>query len=95
MADITVRGVSRGGMAADGREIHVYFDRVPSDDDMRLVHDVLRDGLARGDAYRGAREDLEIWKKRALEAEATLDKMWRQHNAENGPTHFGEPVLGA
>lgn len=41
------------------------------------------------DAYDGAREDLAIWKKRALEAE----ELNRKFIAEiNGPTHMGEPV---
>jgi hypothetical protein len=44
------------------------------------------------DAYTGAREDLSIWKKRALEAEA----LNRKFIAEiNGPMHMGEPVLSA
>lgn len=91
MAGIEVRGIGRGGK----HELCVYFNQPPSDDDMRLVHDVVRDGLARGDAYRGAREDLEEWKNRALLAEKTLLRMCADHNAVNGPTHFGEPVLGA
>ncbi len=42
-----------------------------------------------GDAYQGAREDLAIWKKRALEAE----ELNRKFIAEvNGPTHMGEPA---
>ena len=41
------------------------------------------------DAYDGAREDLSIWKKRALEAE----ELNRKFIAEiNGPTFMGEPV---
>jgi hypothetical protein len=40
------------------------------------------------DAYVGAREDLEIWKRRALEAE----ELNRKFIAEiNGPTFMGEP----
>lgn len=42
------------------------------------------------DAYRGAREDLLMWKRRALEAE----ELNRKFMAEiNGPVHMGEPVL--
>jgi len=42
-----------------------------------------------GDAYQGPREDLAIWKKRALEAE----ELNRKFIAEvNGPTHMGEPA---
>ena len=41
------------------------------------------------DAYDGAREDLAIWKKRALEAE----ELNRKFIAEiNGPTFMGEPA---
>ncbi len=93
MTDLIVRGISRS--AGDERELCLCCDRDPTDDEMRLIHDILRESLARGDAYRGAREDMEIWKKRALEAEATIDKMWRQNNAENGPPFMGEPSWGA
>lgn len=44
-------------------------------------------------AYHGAMEDKYDWKRRALEAEATLDKLWKAHNAENGATYMGEPLL--
>ena len=51
------------------------------------------------DAYCGAREDLAIWKRRALEAEEKLraesavsSRLVSELNAENGPTHMGEPV---
>lgn len=40
-----------------------------------------------GDAYQGAREDLAIWKRRALEAEEKL------RNTEDGVTYMGEPVI--
>lgn len=44
------------------------------------------------DAYQGAREDLAIWKKRALEAE----DLNRKFVAEiNGPMHMGEPAQPA
>ena len=52
------------------------------------------------DAYCGAREDLAIWKRRALEAEEKLrtesaasSRLVSELNAENGPTHMGEPAL--
>lgn len=55
-----------------------------------------------GDAYQGAREDLAIWKRRALEAEARvrhqdqiIDQMGEDLNAINGPTFMGEPVIPA
>ncbi|WP_186269985.1 hypothetical protein [Burkholderia gladioli] len=41
------------------------------------------------DAYVGAREDLAIWKRRALEAEALNRKFVA---SINGPTHMGEPA---
>jgi hypothetical protein len=44
------------------------------------------------DAYVGAREDLSIWKKRALEAEELNRKFMA---SVNGPTHIGEPVVAA
>lgn len=45
------------------------------------------------DAYRGARDDLQIWKKRALEAEESCRRLTQALNEENGPMRFGEPVL--
>ena len=51
------------------------------------------------DAYQGAREDLAIWKRRALEAESALrteqkasSRLAAEVNEANGPTHLGEPV---
>ncbi|KDS79605.1 transcriptional regulator [Bordetella bronchiseptica KM22] len=48
-------------------------------------------------AYEGAREDLAIWKRRALEAERDLraeretsSRLVAQLNAENGPTRMGD-----
>lgn len=47
-------------------------------------------------AYIGAREDLAVWKKRALEAEETARQLNRALAEEvNGPTFMGEPVLPA
>ena len=44
------------------------------------------------DAYQGAREEVAIWKRRALEAEA----LTRKFIAEiNGPTYMGEPAQPA
>ncbi|WP_178113423.1 hypothetical protein [Pseudomonas xionganensis] len=55
-----------------------------------------------GDAYQGAREDLAIWKRRALEAEAKIreqdqiiENLGNALNDENGPTFMGEPVIRA
>lgn len=49
------------------------------------------------DAYTGAREELSIWKRRALEAERNLRaerettlRLVAEVNAANGPTHMGE-----
>lgn len=51
------------------------------------------------DAYIGAREDLAIWKRRALVAEEKLraesaasSRLVSELNAQNGPTHMGEPA---
>ena len=51
------------------------------------------------DAYCGAREDLAIWKRRALEAEEKLRaestvsaRLVSELNSSNGPTHMGEPA---
>jgi hypothetical protein len=49
-----------------------------------------QDGMA--GAYTGAREDLAIWKRRALEAEELNRKFAREIN---GPTFMGEPALTA
>ncbi|MBP5055328.1 hypothetical protein [Pseudomonas chlororaphis] len=53
-----------------------------------------------GAPYQGAREELAIWKRRALEAEAKvreqdqiIDRLGAALNEDNGPTFMGEPVL--
>ncbi|MCS3467124.1 hypothetical protein M2401_000845 [Pseudomonas sp. JUb42] len=50
------------------------------------------------DAYQGAREELAIWKRRALEAEAKvreqdriIERLGDALNDQNGPTFMGEP----
>jgi hypothetical protein len=52
------------------------------------------------DAYLGAREEVLIWKKRALEAEARvreqdliIERLGDALNEENGPTRMGEPHI--
>ena len=46
------------------------------------------------DAYVGAREDLAIWKRRALAAEEQTRHLAAALAEEvNGPTFMGEPVL--
>lgn len=54
------------------------------------------------DAYDGAREDMQIWKKRALEAEKLLQEEVESNarlvevcNDLTGPVHMGEPVIPA
>lgn len=44
-------------------------------------------------AYKAACDAVEEWQRRALDAEATIQRMTDAFNAENGPTHMGEPVL--
>ena len=51
------------------------------------------------DAYVGAREDLSIWKRRALEAERdlrsekqTTSRLVGELNAASGPTFMGDPA---
>ena len=51
------------------------------------------------DAYAGAREDLSIWKRRALEAERdlrsekqTTSRLVGELNAASGPTFMGDPA---
>ena len=51
--------------------------------------DLLRAAYETSDAYAGAREDLAIWKKRALEAEALNHRFIADIN---GPTFVGEPA---
>lgn len=53
-----------------------------------------------GEPYRGARDDLSIWKRRALEAEAKaleldllVDRLSNAINEANGPVRMGEPLL--
>lgn len=55
-----------------------------------------------GDPCQGARDDLSIWKRRALKSEAKvreqdqiIDRLGEVINAENGPTHMGEPAVVA
>lgn len=53
-----------------------------------------------GAPYQGAREDVAIWKRRALEAEAKvreqdkiIERLGDALNEENGPTYMGEPNI--
>lgn len=70
---------------------------------MMAMHDHLKAQQPQseyGDAYQGSREDLAIWKRRALEAESRIreqdqiiENLGNALNAENGPTFMGEPVI--
>ncbi|EIX9773557.1 DUF551 domain-containing protein [Klebsiella pneumoniae] len=50
-----------------------------------------------GDAYRGAREDLAIWKRRALEAEESVSRLEQINDhlvkEAQGESRMGEPVI--
>ncbi|HGY2638801.1 TPA: hypothetical protein ACNVZR_001127 [Citrobacter freundii] len=50
-----------------------------------------------GDAYQGAREDLSIWKRRALEAEERARELEKINDylvkESQGESRFGEPVI--
>lgn len=52
-----------------------------------------------GDAYQGAREDLSIWKRRALEAEDKVRHLERVNDhlvkEVQGEHRFGEPIITA
>lgn len=61
-----------------------------------LFCDALR-ALKFGDAYQGAREDLAIWKRRALEAEGEVKRLSEINDylvkSAQGETRFGEPLI--
>lgn len=44
-------------------------------------------------AYSQMARELETWKQRALTAEGDFNRLHNAMNAEDGPTHMGEPVL--
>lgn len=81
---------------AGEEQFFLFCDR---DEFLQIARAVLeRFGMA--DAYSGAAEDKEIWKKRALEAEAALRqeketsaRLCNALNHESGPANMGEPVL--
>jgi Lar family restriction alleviation protein len=86
------------------KNAHRVFVRVKDAqgyDNARLLSEVLPVSTApasepvkcdMADAYVGAREDLAIWKKRALDAEESCRRLTAALNAENGPTFMGDPV---
>ena len=71
---------------------HVYFRKNPQDKTLNPVPLYTSPPAQQqdfSDAYQGAREDLAIWKKRALEAE----ELNRKFIADiNGQTFMGEPA---
>lgn len=44
-------------------------------------------------AFASLRDAVNEWKERALDAEATIQRLTDEFNAANGPTHMGEAVL--
>lgn len=82
---------------------HTHVDEILS-----ALHDVTAELLANreaqpvaeyGDAYQGAREDLSIWKRRALEAEGKVRHLERVNDhlvkEAQGEHRMGEPVFTA
>lgn len=59
----------------------------------RPAESVAQGGEWDDQAYASMADELEAWKQRALAAEADVTRMCAEFNAENGPTHMGEPVL--
>ena len=99
------REIGEGDWCPADLRHYTYCQRAP-EMDTRIVEvqqaraAYQRQSGAHGHAYQGAREDLAIWKRRALEAEARvrqqdqiIDRMGEDLNAINGPTFMGEPVL--
>ena len=103
--------VSACWMMPTAQQLEQALESVPSFHDLSaeliapamLEH--LRDVISAGefgDAYRGARDESLIWKRRALEAEAKIreqdqiiENLGNALNGENGPTFMGEPVIRA
>jgi hypothetical protein len=88
-----------GGWRTD--EVEVIPLRIVHEDVLNERHDAAPQASSPdfADAYEGAREDLAIWKRRALEAENLLRierdtsrRLVAELNAQNGPTHMGEPA---
>lgn len=103
--------VSACWMMPTAQQLEQALESVPSFHDLSaeliapamLEH--LRDVISAGefgDAYRGARDESLIWKRRALEAEAKIreqdqiiENLGNALNEESGPTFMGEPVFSA
>lgn len=54
---------------------------------------VTPEGYVSHDAYRGAMDRAYLAERELKKAEDTITKLCKAFNAENGPTHMGEPVL--
>ncbi|HCI0103819.1 TPA: hypothetical protein NOV85_003394 [Pseudomonas aeruginosa] len=83
---IQAAGITAPGVPLTGPQLLMFAED--------LKRDLQRAALAQpspageyGDAYQGAREDIAIWKRRALEAEQAL------RQAHNGQTFMGEPLV--
>lgn len=83
-----------GNLTATGQQFARHLQQIARDA-LAAAPQVPAPDLA--DAYTGAREELSIWKRRALEAERNLRaerettlRLVAEVNAANGPTHMGE-----
>ena len=111
LAALNSSTATAGWMMPTAQQLEQALDSVPSFHDLsaELIAPAMLEHLRGvisageyGDAYQGAREDLAIWKRRALEAETkireqdqVIDNLGNALNAENGPTFMGEPVFSA
>lgn len=102
---------SAGWMMPTVKQLEQALESVPSFHDLstELIAPAMLEHLREvisageyGDAYQGARQDLLIWKRRALEAETkvreqdqVIENLGNALNAESGPTFMGEPVMPA
>lgn len=81
-------GVRVSGSAVKGWDVKLPECAAPQSSAMNFA-----------DAYEGAREDMHVWKRRALEAERELrdereksSRLVAVLNVENGPMHMGKPA---
>ncbi|HGM6760904.1 TPA: hypothetical protein ACKQER_000649 [Serratia marcescens] len=79
-------------------EWHLYHDRERIRKELREYFTAQQTGEY-GDAYQGAREDLSIWKRRALEAEDKVRHLEKINDhlvkEAQGEHRMGEPMLAA
>lgn len=82
----------------------VETDHVQCGDAAAMARELLANREAQpvaeyGDAYQGAREDLSIWKRRALEAEGKVRHLERVNDhlvkEAQGEHRLGEPIITA